>query len=391
MKRTLTLLLAILMGISMVACGGREAPDTLPAETPAVSDDAPAETPAVSDDNALDASDDTSGEDAEEEDAQQEADAYFEVGEEVRSDNFVFTLNEIGFADSICIEKGDSLGLASKTGDAVMADEGYGWLYYSVSYKLTGTEKLPAQGQFLASVQYGEHYFMTPNLRFFKYDGAWHGLDYQWGSQGAVGLPLPASDVFYKYDPWVEKDYELHGAVQVPKKAIEDAEYPLVFRFHFSVNGDASEKLEHLIKIEAPAEPTADERLLSFTYEDREFFKEYVAELTPMTEDEILSVLKGASFSMRNNYGSENNGVHSITFFEDGTLDAGYTYEGGHYTMYESWVIKDGAVVLSHSYTSTSGEEKTSEYILTPYQYDDTRYLLMQMDSGDYSMVLTTE
>lgn len=179
--------------------------------------------------------------------------------------------------------------------------------------------------------------------------------------------------------------------------------------FNTSSNGNPGEKMTILAKskfenytswvyydatiiaVDEPTQGSADERLLTFSYEDREFFKEYVANLTPMTEDEILSVLNGKTFSMRNNYGGDNNGIHSITFFEDGSLDASYTYEGKVYTMYESWTIRDGAVVLTHTFTNTSNKEVTSEYILTPYQYDDTRYLLMQMDRGDYSMVLTVE
>ena len=319
---------------------------------------------------------------------EQEEKAYFEVGKETTVENFTFTVNEIGFSDSICIEGGDTLGIASNTGDSISANEGYGWLYYSISYKFTGNEKLPAQGQFLHSVEYKDNYFMTPYLRFIKYDGVWHGLDY---SDIPIGVPLPATNITYEYDPLVEQDYELHGAVQVPTKAVEDTETPLTLRLDFSKGGDEYERVECVLEIEPPEELTPDDRLLTFTYEDREFFKEYVANLTPLTEDEILSVLNGKTFSMRNNYGGDNNGIHSITFFEDGSLDASYTLNGEQYTMYESWTIKDGAVVLTHSYTNTNGEQKTGEYILTPYQYDNTRYLLMQMDSGDYSMVLTIE
>ena len=137
-----------------------------------------------------------------------------------------------------------------------------------------------------------------------------------------------------------------------------------------------------IIAVEESTQGNADERLLTFSYEDREFFKEYVADLTPMTEDEILSVLNGKTFSMRNNYGGDNDGIHSITFFEDGSLDARYTSKGEQYTMYDSWRVENGNVIVKHG---------DYEEVLTPYQYDDTRYLLMQMDRGDYSMVLTVE
>ena len=137
-----------------------------------------------------------------------------------------------------------------------------------------------------------------------------------------------------------------------------------------------------IIAVEESTQGNVDERLLTFNYEDREFFKKYVADLTPLTEDEILSVLNGNTFSMRNNYGGDNNGIHSITFFEDGSLDASYTSKGEQYTMYDSWRIENGNVIVKNG---------DNEKVLTPYQYDDTRYLLMQMDRGDYSMVLTVE
>ena len=137
-----------------------------------------------------------------------------------------------------------------------------------------------------------------------------------------------------------------------------------------------------IIAAEESTQGNADERLLTFSYEDREFFKEYVADLTPMTEDEILSVLNGKTFSMRNNYGGDNDGIHSITFFEDGSLDARYTSKGEQYTMFDSWRVENGNIIVKHG---------DYEEVLTPYQYDDTRYLLMQMDRGDYSMVLTVE
>lgn len=169
--------------------------------------------------------------------------------------------------------------------------------------------------------------------------------------------------------------------------------------FNTSSNGNPGEKMTILAKskfenytswvyydativaVEEASQGSADERLLTFNYEDREFFKEYVANLAPMAEDEILSVLNGNTFSMRNNYGGDNNGIHSITFFEDGSLDASYTYEGEQHTMYDSWRIENGNVIVKNG---------DNEKVLTPYQYDDTRYLLMELGQwGDSSMVLT--
>lgn len=310
-----------------------------------------------------------------------------EIGKEHITKNFTFTVNEIGFSESICIEKGDKIGLPSETGDAIKASEGYGWLYYSVSYKFTGSEKMDAVTQFASSIKYGDTYFSTPNLRFFKYDGAWHGLAYYWGNGTSIGLNLPATDSYHQHDPFVEKYYELHGAVQVANKAVEDKETELILQLFLDQGNEKQDKYSLTVNIEPPKEKSPEERLLTFSYEDREFFKEYVADRTPMTEDAILSVIKGNTFEMKNNY----LGNHTITFNDDGSVDAKYTYEGKEYVMYDTWAIKDGYVVLTHSFTDTYGNPKTSEYKLTPYQYDTSRYLLMHMDMGDYSMVITAK
>ena len=294
----------------------------------------------------------------------------------------MFTVNEIGFADTIGVECDDTIGMPS-TGDSLAANDGYGWVYYSVSYKFTGEEELNATASFMPIVEYGKETFLSPCVRFLKYDGDWRGLDYH---ETPIGVPLPATDTFYKYDPYAEKDYELHGAVQVPLKAFEDTETPLTLVLQFGEN----DKIKCTTNIEPAPEPTEEERLYTFTYEDREFFKEYVADLTPMTEDEIASVITGNTFNMRNNHGIDFGKYHSITFYEDGKLDAKYTYEGEEYIMYESWEIKDGSVVLTNSFTNNMGEYTTTDYQLTPYQYDDTRYLLMDMNS-DNSMVLITK
>lgn len=127
---------------------------------------------------------------------------------------------------------------------------------------------------------------------------------------------------------------------------------------------------------------THDERFQRFNWYDREFYKEYVQNLTPMTEDDIRTVLAGNTFNMRNKYGGDNNGLHTVTFYADGSLDAGYTYKGEQYTMYDKWRIESGAVIV----VTPDGKEKT----LTPYQYDETRYLLMELGKfGDCAMVLT--
>ena len=122
-------------------------------------------------------------------------------------------------------------------------------------------------------------------------------------------------------------------------------------------------------------------RLHFFTYEDREFFKEYVQNMEPMNADNIQAVLTDMTFSMRNNYGNDGNGTHEITFLADGTVDATYTYKGEEYVMYVSWRMEDNHVICAND---------KAEKSFIPYQFDETRYLLIDTE-GDYSMVLTQQ
>lgn len=108
-----------------------------------------------------------------------------------------------------------------------------------------------------------------------------------------------------------------------------------------------------------------------------------------MSGDAIKALLTDATFSMRNNYGGDGDGTHTITFHGNGTVDASYTYEGAEYSMYEAWRMEGDSVVCTHSYTN-NGEQKMADYYFTPYQYDETRYLLLDQN-GDYSMILTLQ
>lgn len=125
---------------------------------------------------------------------------------------------------------------------------------------------------------------------------------------------------------------------------------------------------------------SVEDRLARFNSGDRNFFKDYVQDMEAMTEDEVRAELTGQTFSMRNNFGGDVDGTHSITFNGDNTLNAKYTYGGKENTMFETWRIENEAVIL----TTPKGTEIT----LTPYQYDKTHILLIDA-AGDYSMVLT--
>ena len=128
---------------------------------------------------------------------------------------------------------------------------------------------------------------------------------------------------------------------------------------------------------------TDEERLQRFNYYDRKILAETVPSSgkTPMTAVAIHSALDEKTFSMRNNYGGDVDGTHTITFYANGSLDAKYTYEGKEYTMYESWKVVDGAVVM---------KKDTSERTFDAYEFDNGRILLIGRGyDADSSMILT--
>ena len=97
MKKTLALLLALVMVLSLCACGSKEETQN--------------QTPTTSNEPTATEEPTTNSEDIKE--------LFFEVGEEAITPNFTFTVNEIGFSDSICIETGDRIGLYSKSGSTM--------------------------------------------------------------------------------------------------------------------------------------------------------------------------------------------------------------------------------------------------------------------------------
>lgn len=128
---------------------------------------------------------------------------------------------------------------------------------------------------------------------------------------------------------------------------------------------------------------TDEERFQRFDYNDRKILAETVpaSGKVPMTADAIHAALDEKTFAMRNNYGGDVDGTHSITFYANGSLDAKYTYDGTEHTMYESWKIEDGAVILM------SG---TNARTFDAYQFDNGRILLLGRGwDADSSMILT--
>ena len=144
---------------------------------------------------------------------------------------------------------------------------------------------------------------------------------------------------------------------------------------------NVDDKYYDAVITETPPEEPIENRIKTFSHDDRNFFKEYVQDMEPMSADVIQAILTDTTFSMRNNYGGDGDGTHTITFRADGTLDATYISKGEERVMYVSWRMEDNLVICV---------SETDERTFTPYQFDETRYLLIDT-KGDYSMVLTQQ
>lgn len=131
---------------------------------------------------------------------------------------------------------------------------------------------------------------------------------------------------------------------------------------------------------------TDEEKLERFDYYDREYFKEKVCVMEAMDSNAIRALLSNETFDMRNNYYREDdNESHTITFYADGTMDAKIISDGKVYSMYEAWRIENGKVICTQR--GANDENYVVDRVFTPYQFNETTYLLID-EPGDYSMVL---
>ena len=181
-------------------------------------------------------------------------------------------------------------------------------------------------------------------------------------------------------DPYLKVVYFAEGADLEWYKQFTGFPYEITISAIKDENGNyrEAEILEDTVR-----NATDEERFQRFNYYDRKILAETVPSSgkTPMTADAIHSALDEKTFSMRNNYGGDVDGTHTITFYANGSLDAKYTYEGKEYTMYESWKVVDGAVVM---------KKDTSERTFDAYEFDNGRILLIGRGyDADSSMILT--
>ena len=311
------------------------------------------------------------------------------IGQTYSTDTFDITITGFDFSEKAENPNGDN-HLAPGDG-RVTAN-----VYYNI--KFTGKAQSPGSVFAPESLRYGDGYVFDP-VEFWFYkersDG-WLNI----GDVQPLDPEFPCKACFF-----VPEEVEEEKGNPLSVVFTEDLSYSprpeseerKEVAYHYAAELVASDrwseaKLGRSLLSELDGYKDSDALIMAsrfqfFTYEDREFFREYVDDMEPMSGEAVKALLTDATFSMRNNYGGDGDGTHTITFHGDGTLDAAYTAEGKEYTMYQSWRLEGGNVVCTNSFTNRYGEYTTVDYSFITYQYDETTYLLIDQ-AGDYSMVL---
>lgn len=380
MKKYLALILAAALALSLMACsgGGGDAANTPAGDGDTASTETPStETPGGGEESAA------PSEPAANENIQLVA------GETYSTTLFDITITGFDFSEKAENPNGDN---HFRPGDGYVTAN----LYYTIKY----TGKAKTDGTIFApsALFYGDGY--TFNIeKFWFYKESSNG----WLNSGDV-QPLtpefPCKACFFvpkevesekgnklfidflNYDP----DHPMRFSPRPEDESVKEQVYNYCMELDKADTWD-KRKLSRsmLIELDDYKNCGIEARMHFFTYDDREYFKEYVQNMEPMNADDIQAALSGATFSMRNNYRSDGVGPHTITFLADGTVDATYTLDGEERVMYVSWRMEDGSVVCTQA-----GQSGPVDRNFTPYQFDETRYLLISAED-DYSMVLTKQ
>lgn len=367
MKKRMALLLSAALMLSLTACGG----GTEPKEA-----DSSGSTSSTASSSATES-----------------ANGMLVVGEPYATGAFDITVTGFDFTEQAENPNGD--------GDLVPGD---GYITANVYYTVKYTGKAAASGTLFqpAVLNYGDGYHFNLTKYWFYKESSNGWLNS--GDVQPLAPEFPCKACFFVPEEvmtekgnalsisFLNSEPELVYSPRPEDESAKETTYQYCTELIQSDTRDeaamARSLMAELGDYKDSAELSMEWRLQFFTYEDREFFRDYVANLEPMSGDAAAALLTDATFSMRNNYGGDGDGTHTITFHGDGTLDANYLYDGQEYSMYESWRMENGTVVCTHTGTNTTGETKTVNRVFTPYQYDETRYLLIDFN-GDSSMVLT--
>lgn len=132
---------------------------------------------------------------------------------------------------------------------------------------------------------------------------------------------------------------------------------------------------------------TNDERVQRFNFYDRKSLAIAIPDsgIEPMSAEDIQSVFTDATFSMRED---NSDALCTITYYSNGTVDATGS-DGQEYSKYDLWRIENGSIICTHNYTF-GGKNESYDYYFIPYQFDETRYLLIDTKRTD-CIILTPQ
>ena len=379
MKRIISILLAALMMVLLCACGGEKAP-AADADTGVTAPETDASEGGDSITDGL-----TAGAEENETEAEPEK-VELIVGQTQSFEKFDITIIGIEYTDDFDTRVDGLWNYGASEGNVYLN------VYYTVKYNakeaITTTDLLPTQ------LNFDDGYLYCANAinRYFYYNPTsdeWHQASDRVDGMSpeltyVVGIDVPVA-VMNEKDKSLVLEFNIVGEefTYTSRPYSDEAK---VATFTYGVNLLESENWDDvklardiLFELGDYNDSSMIARLRWFTYDDREFFKNDASGLTPVSAEDITTVLSGNTFVTRSKYSERN-----MTFLEDGTMDAKYTYNDTEYVMYDAWRVEEGTVVLSKT-----DDGEVSEYRMVPYQHNDA-YIFVCSDGEfcDCSMLL---
>ena len=221
-KKYTSLVLAIIMSFSFVACGSNTQTESEPkGEIQTESSQTETET-----NNQTDTSEVSYG-----------------VGDTISGDLFVFTLNSAEFTDvieySASKDSDDffipySAELVQGENKAILGNDEKTWLYFSGEFEYVGKDTFTLVSHcFIPTVKYDEYNLNSNYVTFMRINKKeWfnHSTDLLQSEIKGLGLSL-GYRTSLKLEPLTDDTYEVKGAIQVPKKVSDNAEAEIILQF----------------------------------------------------------------------------------------------------------------------------------------------------------------
>lgn len=392
MKKLLALMLAAALALSLVACGGGGTGDNDPPTTPSggngdvMSTDTPSATSPYADIESCAAY------------AIDELKSVLKNPSSLIVNNLYAVEADDGYIFNIDYSAENSLGGMNR-------DD-----FYIAVYSIENGFAVKTYGTGTFSEAENQHYSSQFFDKFNKVSGS-----YIFDTETLTVLGIDKSGI----DPYIDERVELTGMMEGEKDAstgfggawnfkLGNDPFLKVVYFvegtdlswyeHFTglpyeitisaIKGEDGHYREAEIVEDTIRDTSNDTRIQRFNFYDRKSLALAIPDsgMDPMSAEDIQAVFSNATFSMREGESEDN--LRTITFHVGGTVGVKGS-DGQETTEYESWRIENGNIVCTHNFT-IADKSSSYDYIFTPYQLDEARYLLINITSPD-SMILTPQ